>query len=203
MRTNATELADKNMKLNKQLKEKEQELYLARNEVHSKTEYIQEQRDIIKQLERECESLKEHKMNIETKLDGMISELNFIKINYKEGHTLEEFCQNFKIALISKLEQMGAIYDPTLENEWNPSGNNTTDKKKFFAFKKSDVPTEREILNSLDSVRRTLSGYMAEIGDLKNLSFNIQKIEGLRYRDAFSDLIRGILVVKGLNNANI
>lgn len=61
LRTNATELADKNMKLNKQFKEKEQELYLARNEVHSKTEYIQEQRDIIKQLEQECEELKEYK----------------------------------------------------------------------------------------------------------------------------------------------
>lgn len=132
-------------------------------------------------------------MNIEEKVNG----------NFKIHQSMTEFCYNFRLALISKLEQMGAIYDPTLEYEWNPSGNNTTDKKKFFAFKKSDVPTEREILNSLDSVRRTLSGYMAEIGDLKNLSFNIQKIEGLRYRDAFSDLIRGILVVKGLNNANI
>ncbi len=142
-------------------------------------------------------------MNIETKLDGIISELNFIKTNYKEGQTLEGFCQNFRLALISKLEQMGAIYDPTLEYEWNPSGNNTTDKKKFFAFKKSDVPTEREFLNSLDSVRRTLSGCMAEIGDLKNLYFNIQKIEGLRDRDAFSDLIRGILVVKEVGNVDI
>lgn len=140
-------------------------------------------------------------MNIEGKIDGIISELNFIKTNYKKEQTLEEFCQNFRLALISKLEQMGAIYDPTLENEWGALGNNTTDKKKFFAFKKSDVPTEREILNSLDSVRRILSGYMAEIGDLKNLYFNIPKIEGLRDMHAFSDLIRGILVVKEVDNA--
>lgn len=140
-------------------------------------------------------------MNIETKIDGIISELNFIKTNYKKEQTLEEFCLTFRLALISKLEQAGATYDPTLEHEWSATGNNTTDKKKFFAFKKSDIPTEREILNSLDSVRRTLSGYMAEIGDLKNLYFNIQKIEGLRDRYSFSDLIRGILVVKEVDNA--
>lgn len=127
--------------------------------------------------------------------------MNFIKANHKTGQTLTEFCLTFRLALISKLEQTGATYDPTLEYELIATNNNTTDKKKFFAFKKSDVPTEREILNSLDSVRRTLSGYMAGIGDLKNLYFNIQKIEGLRDRDAFSDLIRGILVVKVVDNA--
>lgn len=130
-------------------------------------------------------------MNIKEKIEG----------NFKIHQSMTEFCLNFRLALISKLEQAGAIYDPTLEHEWSATGNNTTDKKKFFAFKKSDVPTEREILNSLDSVRRTLSDYMAEIGDLKNLYFNIQKIEGLRDRDAFSHLIRGILVVKEVENA--
>lgn len=140
-------------------------------------------------------------MNIEKSIDDIIDELNSIKDNFKPSQQMTEFCYNFRFALISKLEQMGAIYDPTLENEWDATGNNTTDKKKFFAFKKSDIPTEREILNSLDSVRRTLSGYMAEIGDLKNLYFNIQKIEGLRDRYSFSDLIRGILVVKEVDNA--
>lgn len=42
----------------KQLARKTQELYSAQNEVHFKTEYIQEQRDIIKKLEQECEELK-------------------------------------------------------------------------------------------------------------------------------------------------
>lgn len=132
-------------------------------------------------------------MNIKRKMNG----------NFKIHQSMPKFCYNFRLALISKLEQMGAIYDPTLEYEWNPSGNNTTDKKKFFAFEKSDVLTEREILNSLDSVRRTLSNYMVEIGDLKNLYFNIQKIESLRDKDSFSDLIRGILVVKGGDNEDI
>lgn len=59
LHSNATELANKNIQLKEQLEGKEQELYLARNEVHSKTEYIQEQRDIIKQLQQECEELKE------------------------------------------------------------------------------------------------------------------------------------------------
>ena len=43
-------------------------------------------------------------------------------------------------------------------------------------------------------------GVYENFGDLKNLTFNIIKIEGLRDRDAFSDLIRGILVVKEVEN---
>ena len=48
-------------------------------------------------------------------------------------------------------------------------------------------------------MHNTLIEYMTEIGDLKSLYFNIQKVE-IRDRDAFSDLVRGILVVKEVNN---
>lgn len=139
--------------------------------------------------------------NIQDKIDNIISELEFVKNNIKRDATITEFCLYFRLALISKLEQAGAKYDPTLENEWNAKGNNTTDKKKFFAFKKSDIPTEQEILDALDRIYITLSSYMAELCDLEKLSFNIIKIEGLRDREAFSDLIRGILVVKVVENA--
>lgn len=110
------------------------------------------------------------------------------------------FCLVFRLALISKLEQAGAKYDPTLELEWRATGNNTTDKKKFFVFKKSDEATEQEILESLKRMHNTLIEYMTEIGDLKSLYFNFLKIESLRDRDAFSDLVRGILVVKAVSN---
>lgn len=36
----------------------EQQLYFAKNEIHSKTEYIQEQQDIINRLERQCDNLR-------------------------------------------------------------------------------------------------------------------------------------------------
>lgn len=42
-------------KVEEETKELNQKLYLAQNEIRSKTEYIQEQRDIIKKLEQECE----------------------------------------------------------------------------------------------------------------------------------------------------
>ena len=45
-------------KVEEETKELNQKLYLAQNEIRSKTEYIQEQRDIIKKLEQECEELK-------------------------------------------------------------------------------------------------------------------------------------------------
>lgn len=46
-------------KLKEQLARQTQELYFARNEVHSKTEYIREQRDIIDKLKQKYEQLQE------------------------------------------------------------------------------------------------------------------------------------------------
>lgn len=47
-------------KVEEEIKELNQKLYLIQNEVHSKTEYIQEQREEIKQLEQKNEELKEY-----------------------------------------------------------------------------------------------------------------------------------------------
>lgn len=135
--------------------------------------------------------------NIKDKINNIISELEFVKNNIKCGTTMEEFCIYFKLALISKFEQAGVKYDPTLENEWEVTGNNTTDNKKFFAFKKSDSPTEQEILNDLARAYEVFLSYMVDcFGSLNSLTFNIIKIEGLKDMYNFSELIRIILVVK-------
>lgn len=65
----------------KQLARKTQELYLANNEISSKTEYIQEQRDEIKQLEQECEKLKKYIQEREVWGD----QCEFCKHNDKEN----------------------------------------------------------------------------------------------------------------------
>lgn len=127
--------------------------------------------------------------------------LNFIKNNLEKEQSMEDFCAAFRLALISKLEQTGVKYDPTLEHEWSAIGNNTTDRKKFFAFKKSVIPTEQEILDALERVYGIILEYMKEFGSIENLTFNIIKIEGLIDREAFSDLVRGILVVKVVKDA--
>lgn len=77
--------------LNDKLKQKTQELYFARNEIHSKTEYIQEQRDIIDQLKQECEELKE-KNKV---LQKLVSELEYsvqtgIELNARYCKALKE-----------------------------------------------------------------------------------------------------------------
>lgn len=66
-------------KVEEEIKELNQKLYLVQNEVHVKTEYIQEQREEIKQLEQECErSLKR------------ISDLEERIINH--SNKIEEYC---------------------------------------------------------------------------------------------------------------
>ena len=106
--------------------------------------------------------------NIQSKLDNIISELNFIKNNLEKEQSMEDFCAAFKLALISKLEQAGAIYDPTLEHIWCHAGSNTTENKKFFAFKKSPEPEENEILSNLKNISSVLTEYRAEFGSLAN-----------------------------------
>lgn len=64
--------------------------------------------------------------NLQDKIDNIISELNFIKNNLEKEQSMADFCAAFRLALISKLEQDGAIYDPTLEHEWSASGNIST-----------------------------------------------------------------------------
>lgn len=104
LRSNATELANKNIQLKEQLEGKEQELYLARNEVHSKTEYIQEQRDIIKQLQQECEELKERASiaednfacEIQARLYHQNEWLKFSEENDRYRKALEEIEQLFE-----------------------------------------------------------------------------------------------------------
>lgn len=135
------------------------------------------------------------------RINKIISELEFLKNNFEHQINSTEFCTNFRLALISKLEQAGAKYDETLEHVWSANGTNTTDKKKFFAFKINDLNSENETLFNLKSVfNRCLEG-MQDIGHLQELSFNISKIELLCDRDSFSDLVRGLLVVKEVNNA--
>ena len=76
---------------------KTQELYCAKNEIHSKTEYIQEQRDIIEQLTQESEELKE-KIKAYEKPGGIIEEGIAWKLNadfyYNVLEEIEEYCKN-------------------------------------------------------------------------------------------------------------
>ena len=82
-------LSDK--KVEEETKELKQKLYLAQNEIRSKTEYIQEQRDIIKKLEQECEELKKELNGSEKwriKAESLNEKLSIEKYRYRKA--LEE-----------------------------------------------------------------------------------------------------------------
>ena len=78
-------------KVEEETKELNQKLYLAQNEIRSKTEYIQEQRDIIKKLEQECEELKKELNGSEKwriKAESLNEKLSIEKYRYRKA--LEE-----------------------------------------------------------------------------------------------------------------
>lgn len=85
--------------------EKEQELYFARNEIHSKTEYIQEQRDIIEQQNQKYNELLEQYKELEDRANRMIED------KYNLGRECEELkekikqAKNFKDKVINQLKE--------------------------------------------------------------------------------------------------
>lgn len=78
-------------KVEEETKELKQQLYLTQNEVHFKTEYIQEQRDIIKKLEQECEELKSYAQRQENQRETYYKEF------LKKNRALEEIKTATKI----------------------------------------------------------------------------------------------------------
>lgn len=134
--------------------------------------------------------------NLQDKIDNIISELNFIKNNLEKKQSMEDFCAAFKLALISKLEQAGVRYNPALEYKEYPDDCNTTDDRKFFAFKLSKKPTEREILNRLDNAHRILENYIASLSCQDVIFFNVLTLENLSEEKSPENLFRGCFVIK-------
>lgn len=88
----------------KQLARKTQELYFARNEVHSKTEYIREQRDIIDKLKQEYEQLQE--------------KYEALKLENEEGYEivdgLKQECEELKKQLMQK-DEINTFFNTQIE----------------------------------------------------------------------------------------
>ncbi len=131
---------------------------------------------------------------LKEKLHATISELKNIEESIDFKISSIQQCNTIKIALISLLKAIGAKYDENLIYEY---GQNIVNKK-FFATKIFDINDNNEILKVIDIIYSTLSDVIMEKSncELDRITFNIQNIETLRDRDAFADLLRGILVYK-------
>ena len=131
---------------------------------------------------------------LKEKLHATISELKNIEESIDFEISSIQQCNTIKIALISLLKAIGAKYDENLIYEY---GQNIVNKK-FFATKIFDINDNNEILKVIDIIYSTLSDVIMEKSncELDRITFNIQNIETLRDRDAFADLLRGILVYK-------
>ena len=71
-------------KVEEEIKELNQKLYSVQNEVHFKTEYIQEQREEIKQLEQKNEELKEDYKELEQRHNEAFQEFEQLKQECKD-----------------------------------------------------------------------------------------------------------------------
>ena len=150
LRSNATELANKNIQLKEQLEGKEQELYLARNEVHSKTEYIQEQRDIIKQLQQECEELKKEIINKNDK----IKELRFSVSDLTNRLCYLNAEKSFKIV---DLEQTLDEIEKELKEKIRIKDDENSNLNKKYRQEQAEKISYRKECEELKDTLRTLT----------------------------------------------
>lgn len=143
--------------------ELEKELLFARTEVSKKVEYIQEQREIIMQKQRECEEYK-------------------IKVRY-----IHSFLRN-KYNYGTFRPMWGAYLLKHLFNE---------DLADFFddkAYKMADTIEEKET-----ELARVTAQYNAVVEQNKSLQMELKqkyKLENLRDREGFDDLIRGTFLYR-------
>lgn len=132
--------------------------------------------------------------NLKERLKATILELKDIEENIDFKNSSIQQCNTIKIALISLLKATGAKYDENLIYEY---GQNVVDKK-FFASKIWDINDDNDVLKSIDTIYSMLSDIIMEKSncELDRITFNIQKIETLRDKEPFADLLRGILAYK-------
>lgn len=125
--------------------------------------------------------------------------LNYLKQRYSMCNQLVSIVlKGIEIALIEKLQGVGMKYNPVLKYEDIPTGYPyNTEYKKFFAFKVDDYSkfTNQEILNEANKIYNMIIEVLANADlDVEKLEFSIPKIEQLRDKDSFSDLVRGIVI---------
>lgn len=119
----------------KQLARKTQELYFARNEVHSKTEYIREQRDIIDKLKQEYEQLQE--------------KYEALKLENEEGYEivdgLKQECEELKKQLMQK-DEINTFFNTQIEG-WS------NDPCGICPHKAENEELKKEIINKNEKIK--------------------------------------------------
>lgn len=112
-----------------------QELYFARNEVHSKTEYIREQRDIIDKLKQEYEQLQE--------------KYEALKLENQEGYEivaeLKQECEELKKQLMQKSE-VDMFFNTPIEG-WS------NDPCGICPHKAENEELKKEIINKNEKIK--------------------------------------------------
>lgn len=95
-------------KVEEETKELNQKLYLTQNEIHFKTEYIQEQRDIIKKLEQECEELKSESFTRESLISMQEKDIDRYRKALEE---IEKVCLDFADGTVLRYDTLDDILD--------------------------------------------------------------------------------------------
>lgn len=101
------------------------------------------------------------------------------------------FSEVFRYGLITKIQQVGGTFNTEIKND-----DRKLEQRKFFVFKfDSSHNVEEQILYNLKRMFELVdsSRIEKELGEWKNIEFNVFKVEFLEDDNGFADLYRGIV----------
>lgn len=155
---------------------------------------IQDQKDTISRLQDELKQKSDFEFKLIRAIIQLTSNEGIIADIQQSQDVTAIYLEKFKVALTALLISYGFSYEPQLDID------NYKDKK-FFAFKLLDVNNETEFYEHLEYISSIVGKYIDENRTNRHATFKIVKLENLHDKDEFTDLVRGLVYMRYLDEA--
>ena len=162
--------------------------------VDYKNSIIQDQKDTISRLQDELKQKSDFEFKLIRAIIQLTSNEGIIADIQQSQDATSIYLEKFKVALTALLISYGFSYEPQLDID------NYKDKK-FFAFKLLDVNNETEFYEHLEYISNIVGKHIDENRTNRHATFKIVKLENLHDKDEFTDLVRGLVYMRYLDEA--
>lgn len=162
--------------------------------VDYRNQIIEDYKLTIDRLQNELKNRSEFEFKLMEKIVQLTPDGNDMADNECVQNFTDIYLEKFKVALTALLISCGFSYDVELNM------NNCNDKK-FFAFKLLDTKNEIELLQHIDYIYNLVYPFIEKNRVNRHVFFKIEKLENLHDKDDFTDLVRGIVVMRYKNEA--
>ena len=155
---------------------------------------IQDQKDTISRLQDELKQKSDFEFKLIRTIIQLTSNEDSLNTIQTQQSEIDIYLEKFKVALTALLLGNGFSYDTEIDID------NYKDKK-FFAFKLLDVNNEKELYEHLYRMFEQIGKYIEQNRINRHVFFKIVKLENLQDKDALTDLVRGLVYMRYVDEA--